>query len=67
MPLSDIESMQSVRRKFMKRSMKILALMLCAGALILLGGCQQSPEETTAPTTIITEPPLTAAEKYDLA
>lgn len=67
MPLSDIESMQSVRRKFMKRSMKILALMLCAGALILLGGCQQSPEETTAPTTIITEPPLTAVEKYDLA
>ena len=52
----------------MKGFLRIWALVLCVCALLLLGGCDEPPVETTAaPTTVPTEPPLTPKEKYDLA
>ena len=39
-------------------------IFLCVGALIVLCGCQQPPEETGVTTTVQTEPPLSAEEKY---
>ena len=49
----------------MKKLTRPIALILCIAMVLSLIGCSGKPVETTAPTTIPTEPPTTAAPQPD--